>query len=101
MLLTDALFAIALFLLLSGSSANLRDGALIPLQENLILMWTALLIAPVVIRRRFPDLAAGLFVAVALAQLLLGPAIMLSDAVCLVMVYSCMLYGRPSLRRST
>ena len=99
MLLTDALFAILLFLLVSGSSANLRDGALIPLQENLILMWTVLLIAPVVIRRRFPNVAAGLFVAVALAQLLLGPAIMLSDAVCLVMVYSCLLYGRPSWRR--
>ena len=99
MLLTDALFAIVLFLLVSGSSANLRDGALIPLQENLILMWTALLIAPVVIRRRFPNLAAGLFIAVALVQLLLGPAIMLTDAVCLVMVYSCLLYGRPSLRR--
>ena len=99
MLLTDALFAILLFLVMSGSSANLRDGALIPLQENLILMWTGLLIAPVVIRRRFPDLAAGLFIAVALAQLLLGPAIMLTDAVCLVMVYSCLLYGRPSLRR--
>ncbi len=99
MLLTDALFAILLFLLVSGSSANLRDGALIPLQENLILMWTVLLIAPVVIRRRFPNVAAGIFVAVALAQLLLGPAIMLSDAVCLVMVYSCLLYGRPSWRR--
>ena len=99
MLLTDALFAILLLLLLSGSTANLKDGALIPLQENLILMWTVLLIAPVVIRRRFPDLAAWLFVAVALAQLLLGPAIMPADAVCLVMVYSCLLYGRPSLRR--
>ena len=98
-LLTDALFAILLFLLMSGSTANLRDGALIPLQENLILMWTGLLIAPVVIRRRFPNLAAGLFIAVALVQLLLGPAIMLTDAVCLVMVYSCLLYGRPSLRR--
>ena len=99
MLLTDALFAILLLLLLSGSTADLKDGALIPLQENLILMWTVLLIAPVVIRRRFPDLAAWLFVAVALAQLLLGPAIMPADAVCLVMVYSCLLYGRPSLRR--
>ena len=98
-LLTDALFAILLLLLLSGSTANLKDGALIPLQENLTLMWTVLLITPVVIRRRFPDLAAWLFVAVALAQLLLGPAIMPADAVCLVMVYSCLLYGRPSLRR--
>ena len=98
-LLTDALFAILLLLLLSGSTANLKDGALIPLQQNLTLMWTVLLIAPVVIRRRFPDLAAWLFVAVALAQLFLGPAIMPADAVCLVMVYSCLLYGRPSLRR--
>ena len=98
-LLTDALFAILLFLLVSGSSANLRDGALIPLQENLVLMWMVLLIAPVVIRRRFPDVAVWLFVAAALAQLLLGPAIMPADAVCLVMIYSCLLYGRPSLRR--
>nr|WP_324611984.1 histidine kinase [Bifidobacterium asteroides] len=75
------------------------DGALIPSQKIQILIWTILIIAPVIIRRRFPDLAAGLFIAVALAQLLLGPAIMLADAVCLVMVYSCLLYGRPSLRR--
>ena len=100
-LLTDTLLAILLLLLVSGpTSASVPiDGALIPSQKIQILIWTILIIAPVIIRRRFPDLAAGLFVAVALAQLLLGPAIMLADAVCLVMVYSCLLYGRPSLRR--
>ena len=101
MLLTDTLLAILLLLLVSGptSASDPIDGALIPSQKIQILIWTILIIAPVIIRRRFPDLAAGLFVAVALAQLLLGPAIMLADAVCLVMVYSCLLYGRPSLRR--
>ena len=101
MLLTDSLLAILLLLLVSGptSASDPIDGALIPSQKIQILIWTILIIAPVIIRRRFPDLAAGLFVAVALAQLLLGPAIMLADAVCLVMVYSCLLYGRPSLRR--
>ena len=100
-LLTDSLLAILLLLLVSGptSASDPIDGALIPSQKIQILIWTILIIAPVIIRRRFPDLAAGLFVAVALAQLLLGPAIMLADAVCLVMVYSCLLYGRPSLRR--
>ena len=100
-LLTDTLLAILLLLLVSGpTSASVPiDGALIPSQKIQILIWTILIIAPVIIRRRFPDLAAGLFIAVALAQLLLGPAIMLADAVCLVMVYSCLLYGRPSLRR--
>ena len=100
-LLTDTLLAILLLLLVSGptSASDPIDGALIPSQKIQILIWTILIIAPVIIRRRFPDLAAGLFVAVALAQLLLGPAIMLADAVCLVMVYSCLLYGRPSLRR--
>ena len=100
-LLTDTLLAILLLLLVSGpTSASVPiDGALIPSQKIQILIWTILIIAPVIIRRRFPDLAAGFFIAVALAQLLLGPAIMLADAVCLVMVYSCLLYGRPSLRR--
>ncbi len=100
-LLTDTLLAILLLLLVSGpTSASVPiDGALIPSQKIQILIWTILIILPVIIRRRFPDLAAGLFIAVALAQLLLGPAIMLADAVCLVMVYSCLLYGRPSLRR--
>ena len=100
-LLTDSLLAILLLLLVSGptSASDPIDGALIPSQKIQILIWTILIIAPVIIRRRFPDLAAGLFIAVALAQLLLGPAIMLADAVCLVMVYSCLLYGRPSLRR--
>ncbi|MBI0089109.1 hypothetical protein H3T86_00020 [Bifidobacterium sp. W8113] len=100
-LLTDTLLAILLLLLVSGptSASDPIDGALIPSQKIQILIWTILIIAPVIIRRRFPDLAAGLFIAVALAQLLLGPAIMLADAVCLVMVYSCLLYGRPSLRR--
>ena len=100
-LLTDSLLAILLLLLVSGptSASDPIDGALIPSQKIQILIWTILIIAPVIIRRRFPDLAAGFFIAVALAQLLLGPAIMLADAVCLVMVYSCLLYGRPSLRR--
>ena len=62
--------------------------------------WSAALTVPLVLRRTRPQTAALLFAGVALAQLVVGPELLLADTLALVMVYSVVAYGDPRHTRS-
>lgn len=97
-LFTDTLLALLLFIMIVdfGTTA----GLLVPQSDQSIYIWNCLLLLPVCIRRRLPNLAPGLFVLVSAAQLILGPVVTAADIAALIMMYSAVVYAPRSSNRA-
>ncbi|BDR54430.1 sensor histidine kinase [Bombiscardovia apis] len=95
LLVRDTLLAIVMTWVLSAYSDApiMGDGFIFASSHNLALAFSILLGFPLIIRRRWPDIAATCFVVICVIQLLIGPVLILSDAIGLIMLYSVLVYG--------
>jgi signal transduction histidine kinase len=88
-------------LLTIGISGSLSDttGLLAFYGQTAQALWGLALMVPALFRRWRPQAAAIAFVAICAVQLIAGPAVVLSDALAMVMLYSAIVYGRPENTR--
>ncbi|MBW3087834.1 sensor histidine kinase [Bifidobacterium sp. 82T24] len=95
-LIVDVATSLMLTTLLSlvSSSWTLQDGLLFPFSTRLVLAWTWVYALPLAFRRKAPHVSAALFVALALLQLVFGPALVATDCYALILLYSVIVYGR-------
>lgn len=64
------------------------------------LIWTLATLAPAFVCRRWPEASAAAMVAVGLAQLLLGPSMLFTDATALLVLYMVIVHGDPRKARA-
>ncbi|MCH4209124.1 sensor histidine kinase, partial [Bifidobacterium sp.] len=88
------LFTIAI----SGSLSD-TAGLLASYGQTVQTLWGLALMVPVLFRRWRPQAAALAFAAICAVQLVAGPAVVLSDALAMVMLYSAIVYGKPENTR--
>lgn len=81
-----------LFISMIGPMRN-APGLLFDSGSTAITIWSLLLMIPMAMRRTKPQLAALLFAATVLAQLILGPDMVYADMLAPIMLYSAILYG--------
>ncbi|MCI1219438.1 MAG: histidine kinase [Bifidobacterium sp.] len=62
-------------------------------------LWGLALMVPALFRRWRPQACAIAFVVICAVQLIAGPAVVLSDALAMVMLYSAIVYGKPEHTR--
>lgn len=99
--LVDSLVSLALMGLwmLYGPGAMNDGGLLFSWQSYPTQVWAVLLTAPYALHRVRPRIAVRLFLAVAVAQLVLGPSLVIADIMALPMLYAALVYGQVSLTR--
>ncbi|WP_236023626.1 DUF7134 domain-containing protein [Bifidobacterium miconis] len=90
-----ALLAALAFGLLFGTSVGNMPGMLFSYDIGPTAAWSVALALPLAIRRVRPQTAALIFASLAAIQLVLGPAMVPSDFLALVMLYSVIVYGDP------
>lgn len=95
LLAKDTCLAFILVWLLSigGEAPLLADGFVVPCNHEIALVFSLVLGIPLIYRRSKPALAANTFVSLCLAQLILGPALLASDAISLIIVYTVIVYA--------
>ncbi|WP_161522239.1 sensor histidine kinase [Bifidobacterium xylocopae] len=76
-----------------GQAPILNDGFIFPSRHVTALTFSLILGLPLIFRRSRPEPAAQSFVAICLAQLLIGPTLLICDALGLIMLYSVITYG--------
>jgi signal transduction histidine kinase len=89
----------ALTALIIGSTDN-AQGLLLSFSTAGQVIWSQIYILPLSLRRKYPQLAALLFVGLCMIHMVFGPSIMLSDALAPVMLYSVIVYGDPRNTRA-
>ncbi|BDR52850.1 sensor histidine kinase [Bombiscardovia nodaiensis] len=96
LLVRDGLLALFLTFLFTESTAAavMADGIIFPASSETAMLFSFLLGLPLVFRRRWPEPAAQAFIAICIAQLLIGPGLIMCDVLGLVMLYSVLAYGR-------
>ena len=96
-LAVDSLLAVGLtgvcLLMSLGTDASTAPGLLFATTTGAMYLWSAVLVAPLALRRWRPQVAAWLFVALCVVHLLLGPAVVYGDVAALIALYSVLAYG--------
>ncbi|PLS26230.1 DUF7134 domain-containing protein [Bifidobacterium parmae] len=99
MLVVDVLLACAVEVfslwLTASTDPSTVPGLVFPATLRSMYLWSTVVLVPVALRRRQPEAAAWLFVALCAAQLMFGPTVTYTDLVSLLMLYSALLYGDP------
>lgn len=90
-----ALLAALAFGLLFGTSVGNMPGVLFSYDIGPMAAWSVALALPLAIRRVRPQTAALVFAGLTVIQLVVGPAMVPSDFLSLVMLYSVIVYGDP------
>lgn len=100
-IITDTFTAALALLLVIGADHSIAydTGLLFSPSPPIQTVWSALLILPMALRRRFPRSSALAYAALAVLQLLFGPCLLISDLFALVMLYSVIVYGDPRVTR--
>lgn len=86
---------IAFFVVGIASYTGDTPGVLFSYDSSWQVAWSALLLVPLAFRRWRPQAAALAFAALVALHLVVGPAMLFSDAFSLLMVYSVIVYGDP------
>ncbi len=90
--LAAALTGVCLLMSL-GTDMSTAPGLLFATTTDAMYLWSAVLVAPLAVRRWRPELAAWLFVALCALHLVLGPAVAYGDVAALIALYSVLTYG--------
>ncbi|WP_241216933.1 sensor histidine kinase [Bifidobacterium goeldii] len=90
-----ALLATLAFGLLFGTSVGNMPGMLFAYDSGPMSVWSAVLALPLALRRVRPQTAAAVFAGLTAVQLVAGPAMVPSDFLALIMLYSVIVYGDP------
>ncbi|NMM97603.1 integral membrane sensor signal transduction histidine kinase [Bifidobacterium sp. DSM 109959] len=97
MVLFDALLAVLLIsfspLMATSTDPATNPGLLFPSSQLATALWSLPNALPLTLRRVRPEIAAWLFVGLTVVHLFVGPAIIYSDFLALVMLYSVLVYG--------
>lgn len=96
-IVTDTLGAAFILFMVSGINHTVQynPGLLFSPPPAAQMTWSALLIAPMAFRRRFPQSSALAYAVLAVLQLIFGPSMQISDLLAMVMLYSVIAYGDP------
>ena len=84
----------ALFLLMTASTGS-TPGVLFSCPAMVCDLWQIAMLIPVATRRWRPEPSAWAIVAVSVAQLIVGPALVPSDMFALAVLYAVIVYGNP------
>lgn len=94
--LLDIVKAFVLIGILLVFEGGARTSALLFEQNDVsIVMWSFLYVIPLSTRRTHADSAAITFIVMALAQIIVGPSMLMANLVALEMLYSVIVYGNP------
>lgn len=88
-----------LFLLVLQSSSMDISSLLLPQPSSFVVVWSLIYVIPLAIRRTHTEAGATTFIVMAFAQLILGPTVIMANLTALIMVYSVIVYGKPSHSR--
>ncbi len=88
----------ALFLLMTASTGS-TPGVLFSCPAMICNLWQIAMLIPVATRRWRPEPSAWAIVAVSVAQLVVGPALVPSDMLALAVLYAVIVYGNPKHSR--
>ena len=88
----------ALFLLMTASTGS-TPGVLFSCPAMVCNLWQIAMLIPVATRRWRPEPSAWAIVAVSVAQLVVGPALVPSDMFALAVLYAVIVYGNPKHSR--
>ena len=96
-IVTDTLGAAFILFMTTGINYTVQynPGLLFNPSPAAQMIWSALLIAPMAFRRRFPQSSALAYAVLAVLQLVFGPSMQVSDLLSMVMLYSVIAYGGP------
>ena len=96
-IVTDTLGAAFILFMTTGINYTVQynPGLLFNPSPAAQMIWSALLIAPMAFRRRFPQSSALSYAVLAVLQLVFGPSMQVSDLMSMVMLYSVIAYGGP------
>lgn len=81
-------------------STDNAQGLLFTISDVGQVIWSQIYIIPLAMRRKYPQIAALIFVTLCMLHLVFGPSIMLTDALALIMLYSVIVYGDPRNTRA-
>ncbi|KAB7788506.1 two-component system sensor histidine kinase [Bifidobacterium cebidarum] len=98
-LLFDTLLAVVLLVLGSfmatSTDPGTTPGLLFRSSSLATVLWNVPSIVPLALRRTHPEAAAWIFVGLTVLHLIVGPTIIYSDFLALIMLYSVLVYGNP------
>ncbi|MBT1163558.1 histidine kinase [Bifidobacterium felsineum] len=96
-LLFDTLLAVALMalgsLIATSTDPSTTPGLLFRSSSLATVLWNLPSMIPLALRRTRPETAAWMYVGLTILQLIVGPAIIYSDFLALLMLYSVLVYG--------
>lgn len=95
-LVYDVMLTVGLMTLITlmATSIDSGPGLLFNSTTAITVLWSLPAAIPLVLRRVWPEYAAWMYVALTLAHLIFGPAIVFSDFFAPIMLYSVLLYGK-------
>lgn len=92
----DALLALVALLFACISTTSNEGGLWVGYSEGWQILWSCVLIIPLLFRRTHPQGSALVFAFLAVLQLLAGPSYVFADLLAVVMLYSVIIYGNPA-----